>query len=89
LVFVVHILVGTIIFVVLAGAAFGLWALTEWIREQGAPWFIVVICNGMADVLFCIDIVCGTFFAAVEAMKFVRSVWMGWRKELKDERSQG
>jgi hypothetical protein len=80
----VHILVGVAIFVALAGAAFAIWKFTDWMRELGAPYWLLAICDAVAYLLFAIDVICASFFATVEGMKFVRAVWKTWKLELKD-----
>ncbi|MER8856579.1 MULTISPECIES: hypothetical protein [unclassified Mesorhizobium] len=80
-----HIMVGVGIFLALACAAFVIWEFTEWMREHNAPYWLLVICDAVAYLLFVIDVICASFFALVEGMKFVRAVWKTWKRELQDE----
>ncbi|MBO0903331.1 hypothetical protein [Jiella sonneratiae] len=82
--FVVHLLVGVVIFIALASAAFGIWEFTEWMRGFHAPAWLLFICDGVAYLLFATDVFCATFFILVESLKFVRAVWKAWKMELRD-----
>lgn len=77
--FVVHILVGAIIFSVLAVAALALWELTEWMKNVHAPFELWIVCHGVADLLFFVDVICFVLFTLAEGLKLVREIWAGLR----------
>jgi hypothetical protein len=81
----VHIVGGAALFLALAAAAFGLWEFTEWMRELGAPYWLLVICDLIAYLLCGVDVTCAAFFIAVEGFIFLRAVWKMLKQELDDE----
>ncbi|HWA91789.1 MAG TPA: hypothetical protein VG889_17255 [Rhizomicrobium sp.] len=70
-----HILLGALLFVLLAAPTLGLWELTKWIEGFGAPWWLADIFHGLAAVLLAVDLMCAVFFILVEAARFLREVW--------------
>jgi hypothetical protein len=73
--FLVHIAVGSAIFCLVAGAAFGVWKFTNYINYLGAPDWIVVICHAVAYLLAGIDVVCMCFFLLVQGGKLLKEIW--------------
>jgi hypothetical protein len=75
--FLIHILVGAIIFTVLAVAAWLLWELTGWLGAHGAPYALLLVCHGISSLLFIVDVVCCGFFAIIEGYKLIAEIWAG------------
>jgi hypothetical protein len=73
--FLVHVVVGVIIFCLVAGAAFGVWKFTFWISSLGAPEWIAIICHAVAYLLFAIDVICICFFVLVQGGKLLKEIW--------------
>lgn len=75
--FVLHILVGTALFAVIAGAAFLLGRFTQFLGSDGAPYLLMGVCNVVADILLVIDVVCFLCFILAEAFKLLREIYRG------------
>lgn len=73
--FVFHILVGTILFGVVAGAAIGLWFVTDLMQVYGVPYEIWIVCYFVTELLFWLDVLCLVFFVVVEVWKLLREIW--------------
>lgn len=73
--FAVHILLGALLFVLLAAPALGLWELTRWMEQIGAPWWLSLLFHGSAEFLLAVDLICAVFFILVEAVKILREIW--------------
>jgi len=73
--FAMHILLGACLFVLLAAPALGLWELTRWMEQIGAPGWLSMLFHGLAALLLAVDLVCAVFFILVEAAKFLREIW--------------
>lgn len=73
--FLIHILVGAVLFGVMAAAATVLWYGTEVMREHHVPAVICWICEMVAELLFFLDVVCLLFLMGVEVWKLLRDVW--------------
>ena len=72
--FVTHIVVGSLVFVVVAATAFGIWEFTQWIKGLGAPQTIWLPCEAIGYLIFWIDAICATFFYFVEGWKLLREI---------------
>jgi hypothetical protein len=73
--FVVQMIVAAVLFAVVAGVAFLLWAFTEWLKQKGVPDHIYVGSWVVAELLFWLDVLCFVLFAIAEAYKLLREIW--------------
>ena len=78
--FLVHVLVASILFILIAGAAVIVWRFTLWIKALGAPYEIWAGCDLVADLLFAVDVICASFFVVVEGWKLVREIAAGLKE---------
>jgi len=78
--FLIHILVASALFVLIAGAAVIIWRFTQWIKALGAPYEIWAGCDVVADLLFAVDVICASFFVVVEGWKLVRQIATGLKE---------
>ena len=73
--FVFHILIGTVLFGAVAGAAIGLWFATDFMQAHGVPYEIWIVCHFVTELLFWLDVLCLVFFVLVEVWKLLRKIW--------------
>ena len=78
--FVVHVLVASLLFLLIAGGAILIWEFTNWIRALGAPYEIWVPCHAVADLIFFTDVICASFFVVVEGWRLLRTIAAGGRR---------
>jgi hypothetical protein len=73
--FVLHMIVGTTLFAVVAGFAVVVWEGTQWLGKVGVPYYISVVAEGVAILLFGLDILCLLLFVIVETVRLLRLMW--------------
>jgi hypothetical protein len=73
--FVFHIVVASVLFAVLALAAFLLWRFTEWLKQLGAPEQIWYTCEFLSDLIFYLDVLCFLVFSGVEVWRLVSRMY--------------
>lgn len=78
--FLLHIVIGALLFAVVAGVATVLWYGTVLMREFHVPALICTVCEWVSELLFVLDVVCLTFFMSVEVWKLLRDVWGSLRE---------
>lgn len=80
--FVLHMVVGTFLFAVVAGLAVLIWLGTQWLENVGVPSYISTITEGVAVLFFALDILCLVIFVIAETLKLLRLMWThAWEKE--------
>jgi len=72
--FLIHIFVGVVVFAAVALAATMLWYGTELMEEHHVPYFICLICQCVAALLFFLDLVCLICLMCAEVWKFLRII---------------
>jgi hypothetical protein len=77
--FIFHILIGTVLFGAVAGAAIGLWMVTDLMQSRGIPYEIWIVCYLVTELLFWLDVLCLVFFVCVEVWKLLREIWQSLR----------
>jgi hypothetical protein len=77
--FVFHIFIGTVLFGAVAGAAIGLWYVTDLMQAGGVPYEIWIVCHFVTELLFWLDVLCLVFFVVVEVWKLLREIWQSLR----------
>jgi len=73
--FVVQMITGTALFAVVAGFAVLVWEGTRWLEKIGVPYYISVVVEGVAILLFGLDILCLLLFIIVETIRLLRLMW--------------
>jgi hypothetical protein len=71
---VVHVLIASFLFLLIAGAAVLIWEFTNWIKALGAPYEIWVPCHAVADLIFFTDVICASFLVVVEGWRLIRKI---------------
>ena len=73
--FVLHMVIGTILFAIVAGLAVGIWVGTRWLEGLGVPFYIYWVTEGVAVLFFALDILCLVVFVVGETLKLLRLMW--------------
>jgi hypothetical protein len=73
--FALHMVVGTLLFAVVAGLAVLIWVGTQWLEKMGVPYYIFTITEGVAVLFFALDILCLVIFVIAESLKLLRLMW--------------
>jgi hypothetical protein len=73
--FVLHMVVGTFLFAIVAGLAVLLWVGTQWLEKVAVPYYISTITEGVAVLFFALDILCLVVFVIAETLKLLRLMW--------------
>jgi hypothetical protein len=73
--FVLHMVVGTFLFAIVAGLAVSIWLGTQWLEKAGVPYCISAITEGVAVLFFALDILCLVLFVIAETLKLLRLMW--------------
>ncbi len=76
---ILHIAIGVLLFCCMAGAAYGVFELTDWLEAHGAPYPISLGCHFVGYFLFTVDVVCAGFFLLVEELNFLKEIWNNWQ----------
>jgi hypothetical protein len=78
--FVLHMVVGTLLFGAVAGFAIAIWTGTRWLENLGVPFYIYWATEGVAVLFFALDILCLVIFVIAETLKLLRLIWLhAWR----------
>ena len=72
--FLVHMVVGAILFAVVACVAFMLWLGTQWLREKGAPDSLFCGAWALTELLFWLDVLLFGGFVIAESIKLARAI---------------
>ena len=73
--FFVHVVVGTIIFLIIAIAAVGISCLVHYLEQIGIDSFICIVLRIVEYLLFVADIVCFIIFLIVSVRNLWRELW--------------
>ena len=80
--FVLQIVVGALLFAVVAGVAYLLSLGTKWLEAQGAPEHVVFGARAITELLFGLDVLCFVVYVLGETVKLLRAIWLdvkgGW-----------
>jgi hypothetical protein len=77
LIFVWHILAGTVLFVTVCLGAIGLNFVTRWMESIAIPIYITLGSELLAYLVFIVDVICFVVFVIKEAMVLVRQIIRG------------
>jgi hypothetical protein len=77
-IFILHILVGVVLFCCIAGAAYGIFEATTWLEAHKTPYFICLGCHFVGFFLFGVDVICAGCFIGVTAAKFIKEIVKSW-----------
>jgi hypothetical protein len=72
--FVLQMIIGAILFAIVAGVAYLLWLGTEWLRQKGVPDHFYLAAWACTELLFWLDVLCFVVFVVGEAIKLVRDI---------------
>jgi hypothetical protein len=83
-VFVLHIFVGTLLFICVCLAAVVLHFFVDWISKLGVPVYITYPAGFLEYLIFALDFACFVVFCIAEAYALVREIASsaGWIKKL-------
>ncbi|MBA3015242.1 MAG: hypothetical protein FP815_09860 [Desulfobulbaceae bacterium] len=73
--FFVHILLGTLIFILIAFAAWGLSCLVHFFESANVDGFICIVLKIVEYILFVADVICFIIFIIWSVVKFWRELW--------------
>jgi len=72
--FVLRMVVGAVLFAIIAGVAYVLSLGTEWLSQQGTPEYLHRSVSAVVAFLFGLDVLCFVVFAVGETIKFIREI---------------
>jgi len=72
--FIFQVVIGALLFAIIAGVATLISLGAHWIEGLGAPYFIVVGCHVVEFLLFLGDMICFIFFIFVEVWKLLKEI---------------
>jgi hypothetical protein len=75
--FVFQVVVGAILFGLIAGVAILIWKATHWAEDLGAPYEVLMGFHVVEILLFLADMVCFVFFIFVEVWKLLKEMAAG------------
>lgn len=73
--FAFHVLIGAVIFFLVAFMAMIIDLFAGYLHGAGAPDFVLTIAKSVALFIFGVDAVCAIFFVITESVIFVKLVW--------------
>jgi hypothetical protein len=77
--FAVQVIVGTLLFSIALGVAFGLSKLVSWMELSGAPGWMIWGAHLAEKTVFGLDLFLFSLFLLSEALKFMIGLWKEWR----------
>jgi hypothetical protein len=82
--FFVQVLVGAVLFLLIASVAWGLSEATELLKARNTPWHLWFFIEVLSEAVFAVDAVCFIAFISIEAYMLIglmyRNARAEWRK---------
>jgi len=72
--FVIHILVGTILFIVIGAAVVALHWFVTWMAAQGVSDYLITVLQGLEYAVFALDALAYVWFLVRVSWKFLREI---------------